>query len=367
MRRTAALIAGGGPAGAAAAILLAHGGRKPVLVERSREPHDTVCGGFLGGDAIALLARLGVDPATLGAPAIRRTRLIAGCRTAETDLPFAAAGLSRRRLDAALLDRASEVGATIERGITIRRIDTDNRCLHLGGDDMMGADALFLATGKYELRGANRPVMPHDDPAIGLRVRLEPSAALTRELDGLIELHLFRHGYAGLLRQEDGGANLCISVAQSRLRSAGGRPERLIAELEREAPLLAERFGAATATGEWSTVARVPYGWRARRGQPGIFRLGDQAAVIASLAGDGIAIALYSGTRAARCFLKGGAEAALAYQADFARRARRPVALANMIKLWGETPWIAGPLTGLFHRVPGLIRQAAAMTRIGTD
>ncbi|MES2498788.1 MAG: FAD-dependent monooxygenase [Pseudomonadota bacterium] len=364
MRRTPELIAGGGPAGAAAAILLARGGAMPVVIERSREAHDSVCGGFLGGDALALLARLGIDPVALGAPAIRRTRLIAGLRIAETDLPFAAAGLSRRTLDTVLLDRATEAGATIERGLAIRRVDTDSRCLHLSDDSAISGNALFLATGKYEVRGANRPVLPHHDPALGLRVRLEPSAALARALDGMIELHLFRHGYAGLLRQEDGGVNLSISVAQSRLRAAGGHPAQLIAELEQEAPLLAERFGGATATGDWSTVARVPYGWRAGRGEHGIFRLGDQAAVIASLAGDGIAIALSSGTRAAHCFLQGGAEASIAYQADFARRAHRPVALANMIRHWGETPWIAGPLTGLFHRVPGLIRQAAAMTRI---
>jgi hypothetical protein len=38
-----------------------------------------------------------------------------------------------------------------------------------------------------------------------------------------------------------------------------------------------------------------------------------------------------------------------------------------MLKHWGEIPWIAGPLTGLFARTPGLLRHAAAMTRIGAD
>jgi len=337
----------------------------PVLIERSREPHDVVCGGFLGGDALALLARLGIDPAALGARPIGRARLVAGKRIAETALPFAAAGLSRRTLDAALLDRAIGEGAAIERGMAARRIDPDNRCLHLSDESAIGADALFLASGKYEVRGGAHAVLPDDDPALGLRVRLDASPALARDLAGTIELHLFRGGYAGLLLQEDGSANLCLSVAQSRLRAAGRRPEQLIAALAHEAPLLAERFGAAGGTGDWSSVARVPYGWRVRCGRHGIFRLGDQAAVIASLAGDGIAIALDSALRAAHAFLGDGARAAPSFQADFAQRARRPVALAGMLKHWGETPWIAGPLIGLFGHAPGLVKRAAAMTRIG--
>lgn len=365
MRRASALIAGGGPAGAAAAILLARAGAMPLLVERSREPQDIVCGGFLAADALAMLDRLGVDAAALGARAIRRVRLITGERIAAAELPFRAVGLSRRTLDAALLQHAQAHGAGIERGIIIRRIDPGPPCLHLSDDTVIGADALFLATGKHDVRGLARPTLPHGDPAVGLRIRLTPSPALAATLADTIELHLFARGYAGLLLQEDGSVNLCLSVGQSRLKAADGRPARLIASLAREAPILADRFGAATAQGAWSSVARVPYGWRARHGQPGLFRIGDQSAVIASLAGDGIAIALTSAMRAAHCYLEGGAAAAAAFQSDFARRAFRPVALANLLKHWGETPWIAGPLLSVLARAPALMRQAAAMTRIG--
>lgn len=365
MRRAAALIAGGGPAGAAAAILLARGGTRPLLIERSREPHDVVCGGFLAGDAIAMLERIGLDPQALGARPIARARLIAGRRTAEADLPFRAAGLSRRILDAALLARAAQEGAAIEHGITIRRIDPAALTLDLGDGATIAASALFLATGKHEVRGAKRIAAPDDDPALGLRVRLEPGRSLRALLAGHIELHLFRRGYAGLLLQEDGSANLCLSVTQSRLKAAGGDPDRLIHDLASEAPLLAERFGMASGAGPWSSIARVPYGWCARAGAVGLFRLGDQSAVIASLAGDGVAIALASAARAAQFFLKGGAEAAARFQADFTHSARRPVGLANLLRHWGETPWIAGPLVGLLSRTPVLFRHAAAMSRIG--
>ena len=367
MRRTPALIAGGGPAGAATAILLAHGGAMPVLIERHAEPQDVVCGGFLAADAIAMLARIGLHAAALGAHPIHRARIVAGRRVAESALPFAAAGLSRTRLDAVRLETAIKHGATIERGLAIRRVDPETRCLHLADGATIGAEALFLATGKHDLRGAPRAALPDADPALGLRVRLDATPELRAGLEGTIELHLFRGGYAGLLLQEDGSANLCLSVAQSRLKAADGQPAALIEALAREAPLLARRFASAVGAGPWSSVARIPYGWQTARTEPGLFRLGDQAAVIASLAGDGIAIALASAIRAAHGFLREGAAGAPAFQTGFARHARRPIGFANLLRHWGETPWIAGPLIGLLSHTPGLMRQAAAMTRVGAD
>jgi len=104
--RSSALIVGGGPAGASAAIALARGGAMPVLIERCPGERDLVCGGFLGWDALAALRRLGLDVAALGARPIRRLRLVSGRRTVEAALPREAAGLSRRRLDAACEDFA---------------------------------------------------------------------------------------------------------------------------------------------------------------------------------------------------------------------------------------------------------------------
>lgn len=364
MRRTSPLIAGGGPAGSAAAILLARGGARPVLLERSRAPHDIVCGGFLGADAIGLLDRLGIDAFATGAHRIDRVRIIAGRRIVETALPFPAAGLSRRLLDATLIDRAEREGAGIERGVTIRQIDRQSRRIDLADGAAIAGDSLFLATGKHDVRGIVRPMTAAGhDPAIGMRVSLGRSRALTAALSGVIELHLFRHGYAGLLLQEDGSANLCLSAAQSRLKAAGGQPGLLMAAIGGEAPWLADRLDAG-APGTWSTIARIPYGWREADTDAGIFRLGDQAAVIASLAGDGVAIALASARAGARACLDGGPAAAAHYQKAFFRQTRRPIGLAGLIKRAGENPLSAGPLVAVLRHMPSLLRFAASATRI---
>ncbi|WP_114953130.1 NAD(P)/FAD-dependent oxidoreductase [Sphingosinicella terrae] len=361
MRRAAALIVGGGPAGSAAAIVLARGGVRAELHERSRGDRDVVCGGFLGWDAIARLRRLGVEPETLGARPIRRLRLCAGGAQVETTLPSLAAGLSRRRLDSALLAAAEQAGTRVVRGHAARAVEA--AAVRFDDGESVTADALFLATGKHELRGAARPVPSGTVAAAGLRTALPPRPELERALAETIELHLFDGGYAGLLLQEDGSANLCLSIARARLAAAAG-PTALFAELAAESPIFARRLDGFLPE-RWDAVAGVPYGWRARAGEAGLFRVGDQAAVIASLAGDGIAIALASGEAAAHALLAGGPDAASGYQAAFARQAARPVRLAELFRRSAERASSRRPMMRLLRLVPGAAGIAARLTRIG--
>lgn len=361
MRRVPVLIVGGGPAGSAAAIELAKGGVTAELIERRAEAHDIVCGGFLGWDAIAALKRLGVDPDSLGARPIHRLRLVGRQRAAHSKLPKPAAGLSRRCLDEALLVAAVEAGAQVRRGVTARAGD-EARIVRTDEDEEIAAQALILATGKYELRGLARSVpKARGEGAVGLRTSFAPDARTAASLAGTIELHPFDGGYAGLLIQEDGEVNLCMSVAAARLRDAGGIPA-LVAALGREAPLLGERLGCAAGEA-WVSVGNVPYGWRARSGSEGLYRVGDQAAVIASLAGDGIAIALTSGTAAAQaCLEQTGAPR---YQQGFAARAARPLGVAQSLRWMAEHSLPRRLMLGLARTVPGLTGAAARLTRIG--
>jgi flavin-dependent dehydrogenase len=358
VRRTPALIVGGGPAGAAAAIGLARAGLRPEIIERTTEGHDVVCGGFLGWDALAALRKLGLDPDRLGARPITQLRLISSRKRVEAALPKAAAGLSRRLLDEAMLEAARDAGALVTRGRTVREADGDKRIVRLDDGEERACDALLLATGKHELRGTARPRDTSQDP-VGLRTALAPSSSLEKALDGVIELHLFNGGYAGLLLQEDGCANLCLSVARRRIRAAGGIPA-LLKGLTAELPALCERLGQAEVIA-WSAISGVPYGWSAKETVPGLFRLGDQGAVIASLAGDGIAIALTSGIEAAALFDAGAG----AYQARLARRAAVPLAVAEGLRWAAERELPRRFMLRLVDAFPHLPGVAARLTRIG--
>jgi flavin-dependent dehydrogenase len=360
MRRTAALIVGGGPAGSAAAIALARAGIETALIERSDGPRDVVCGGFLAWDALAALERLEVDPAALGARPIRRLRLISAKSRIEVPLPRPAAGLSRRTLDEALLAAAGRSGAAIRRGRTVRAAELPERRVRLDDEEAPAGGALVLATGKHELRGAARPVDISTRP-LGLRTSLAPGPALRNSLEGMIELHLYDGGYAGLLLQEDGSVNLCLSASRDRLKEAGGI-EPLVARLADELPAFAARLDGGEASG-WGAVSGVPYGWRAGETVEGVYRVGDQAAVIASLAGDGVAIALESGAAAARAIAQG--KPADDFQREWARRALQPIGLAEVLRRAAENSVSRQAMMGLLGWFPSLAPLAARWTRIG--
>jgi flavin-dependent dehydrogenase len=110
-------------------------------------------------------------------------------------------------------------------------------------------------------------------------------------------------------------------------------------------------------------VAGIPYGYQVRGGAPdGLFRLGDQAVVIPSLTGDGMAIALHSGRSAAESWLNGADSAA--YHLGLRGVLARQMRVADVLH--------QGFMSGLAQAVvirgagwfPGLMRLAAWRTRL---
>ena len=356
------LILGAGPAGCAAAITLAQAGAAPVLLDRDAEARDPLCGGFLSWRTAEQLRALGVDPVDLGARRVDRVALFASRREATVPLPAPAFGLSRHALDNALRRRALSLGARLEvdtaRGLEGTAV--------LGRNRSWSGDGLFLATGKHDVRGVPRPRQARD-PALGLRLRLPPSPHRELLLSERIELHLFGGGYAGIVLHEDGSANVCLALRKSLLVRHGGEPLQLLADLAARHPAFAARLA-----GDWrdqpvETIGAVPYGWIARTTDPGLFRLGDQAAVIPSLAGEGIGIALASGTMAARAWLERGAEAAPAYQARLAALVQRPMRAARLARRIAESA-LAAPLgIELARRLPALVHALMAASRVEPD
>ena len=122
-------------------------------------------------------------------------------------------------------------------------------------------------------------------------------------------------------------------------RLGGGDPaanSRLRAAIEADAPLLAERLvGARPRTRKPLAISGIPYGYVGRGGD-GLWRLGDQAAVIPSFAGEGMAIALQSGVLAARFILAG--KGPDAFQSTLARHVRGQVRGATLLSRMLVTP-----------------------------
>ena len=357
------IIVGGGLAGAAAATRLASAGREVTVLEREAGPHDKVCGEFLSPEASRYLTALGIDLPALGAVPLEAVRLSYRATLSAVRLPFSAVSLSRRVLDEALLARAAAAGATIQRGARVcalERAGAAYRARLVNGQHIT-AKAAFLATGKHDLRGWRRPEgLQNDLVAFKLYFRLAADQA--RSLDRHVELALFDGGYAGLSPVEGGRANLCLVVRRRRFVALGQRWDHLLAAIRAQSMHLDERLGGAEACSDRPlALSSIPYGY-VRRHAEGPFRLGDQAAVIPSFAGDGMSIALHSAELATRTYLAGRGAEARARQ--LARDVTGQVLLATGLSHGLVRRPTQAALSAMARVFPGVMATIAARTRV---
>jgi flavin-dependent dehydrogenase len=353
------LIIGGGLAGSAAAIRLARAGREVAVIERAPQAQHKVCGEFLSREALNYLELLGLKAASFGAVPIDAVRLACNGRLSEAKLPFEALSLTRKRLDEELLRLAVDAGVRVMRGCPVQGLERDGvgwRAV-LEGAEPVFADAVFLATGKHDLRGRARPKGKQSDlVAFKMYWRLAPKQAAA--LAGHVELMLYRGGYAGLQMVEDGAANLCCLVERAELQWLGGRWEDLLAGMQSQCGLLQERLQGAEALLEKPlAVSAIPYGY-VRATSDGVWALGDQAAVIPSFTGDGMSIALHSGCLAVAMYLRG--ESAEQFQAKLHRELSGQVALATMFSrglVWRPSRRMFTAAVGAWPRVLSVVAR----------
>ena len=349
------LIVGGGVAGAAAACLL---GPEATLVERTAGAHDKICGEFVSWEAQDALHRLGVDTAALGGAPIHSVRLLHGHRSVTAPLPRPGAGLSRRVLDEALLAQAARHGATVLRGHAVRRLVP-------GGAEVEGlgrveAARVLLATGKHDLRDTRRPVQRGPHALVGLKMYYRLAPAPAAELDGTVEVVLFPGGYAGLQMVEGGRANLCLLIRHDTFQAVDAAWDGVVAHIVKHSPALAARLeGAVPLLARPVATSGIPYGFVHRPGPadlPDVLRLGDQAGVIPSFSGDGMAIALHTAFAAVR-------------QADAAQHHRRMQAdlsgqIGRAMVLHRLGLAMPGSLLRAARAWPGALALVARLTRV---
>jgi flavin-dependent dehydrogenase len=299
------LVIGGGLAGSMVATRLAAAGCEVVLLEKEREAHHKVCGEFLSREAVQYLRQTGIEPLDLGARAIQRVRLHSGAKNVEARLPFTALSLSRCVLDEALLVKAQEAGCAAHRGACVERLEAQNGgwSVHLRGGHTIQSKTVFLATGKHDVNGWKRDEATQAD-LVGFKMHWHLTPSQAENLHGTMELFLFRGGYGGLSLVEQEIANLCLVVRQKTLRNLGGW-NGLLQSMRKQLPALHERLTHAVPC--WQkplAISPIPYGHLGGSAD-GLWRIGDQIAVIPSFTGDGMSIALHTGALAAKMYLDG--------------------------------------------------------------
>ena len=295
-------IIGAGPAGSVAAIVLARGGWDVTLVEQQRFPRDKVCGECISCLGIELLHRLGLASAVLPLrPALLRESVLVSVSGEQTEfaLPRSMWGVSRRNLDHVLLERARQVGAKVLQPARVEALHDDQltlRDLLTNRLDTLRPRHVFLADGKGAL-GGNRPPPTGDFGVKAHFIDVEDVA------DAITLFGLNGH-YIGLAPIEEARWNVAMSVPSARLNAFRGRLDELFEHLKQENLGLARRFRRATRVSDW-LVAPLPRFAVQRRWPANVIPIGNAAAALEPIGGEGIGLAMRSAELAATALLEG--------------------------------------------------------------
>jgi flavin-dependent dehydrogenase len=288
------IVVGGGVGGGAAAIGLAAQGLRVLVLEAGRSPRHKMCGEFLSPETIPILQRLGVWNRMMAlAPAPMHGVRLTSTKGSllEGQLPSGAIGFSRYHLDTLLMEQAAQGGAEVRTGCTVNGIIGNLQSgFHVRtaqGEDIK-ARVVIGAWGK-------RATL---DRAMGRRFfgKPAPFLALKRhvrgiEPNGFVELHGFDGGYCGVNGVEDGVVNVCLLTGTRAWERSGKNVTAFWQMIQKENPRLAERLRGAEPISEDIVISNISFATRTAVEQE-ILMVGDSAALISPLAGNGQAMAL---------------------------------------------------------------------------
>lgn len=289
------VIIGAGPAGSVAGALLARAGIRTLIVEQHAFPRDKVCGECLSAVGIDVLSRRGIIDVVerLRPVPLRRALLHAPDGTcAELPLPRPMWGVSRRALDQALLNAAKVAGATVwqparceaaEPGLIVRDLATNDL-------RRLGAPVVLVADGRAALSG--------DKPAPSGDLGIKAHFLNVNGPRDAIELFGVAGHYGGLAAVEDGTWNASCSIPQDRVRESQGDLDALFGRIVSENRTLARRMRGAHRCGDWyaSPLPRFPV---RRCWARGVVPVGNAAAALEPIGGEGMGLAMRSAELAA--------------------------------------------------------------------
>ncbi|MGP1272158.1 MAG: NAD(P)/FAD-dependent oxidoreductase [Phycisphaerales bacterium] len=278
-----AVVLGGAAAGATAGLGLARAGWCVTIIESARFPRAKVCGEFVSPAVTALLESLipAEDLLEAGARRVRELTLWLGQRRRDWPMHAPAWAISRRSLDDLLLARARQEGARVlqpERASGVSH-EQGRVAVTLASGERIEADIVVHADGRGRLDAAGPT--PTAKGIVGLKCHAELPMPL-----GGIHMRAARGAYAGGIDVEHGLATIALCATHDRLRDAAGDRDALLADLW-------PGYEPAWRRGEWLACGVARSGYR-RPSDLRSFRVGNAAAAVDPVGGEGIGLAIWS-------------------------------------------------------------------------
>jgi len=295
-----AVIIGAGPAGSLCAGLLARRGIRVRLIEQHRFPRDKVCGECVSALGWDVLERVGLAERVRQNGAQRMWRGIVYAPSgsvAELKLPAAMWGISRSSLDSVLLEASRDEGVEVLQPVRVEGHGRDARGnnwvrvrhLETNSVENIGCDVVIVADGK----GATFGGRPGESGDFGIKAhfQLEQCPRDTVQLFGV------RGCYGGVAPIEDGLFNIACSVPRARIERFKD-VEAVFAEMMSENRGLADLMHRARRVSPWLASPLPRFGVRSSW-PPGVIPIGNAAAALEPIGGEGMGLALRSAELAA--------------------------------------------------------------------
>ena len=303
------VVIGAGPAGAAAAIQAARAGARVIVFDKAPYGRDKVCGDGLTPRAVGALNDLKID--LDDAHPIAGLRMIANKTVRELPWPSTSrfpdhgAVWPRRRLDAALIDAASEAGAeVIWETEALPTLDNGAVTGVEAGGRRIAADLVVVATGApgavARMLGAERVT---DEPfGLAIRSYAESPRHADQHLEACLTLKDDRGtpvpGYGWMFPAGDGTVNIGVG-ALSTMKSFKSLNLNTLLDSYRQ---LVQDDWEIGPNLERPRAWRLPMSAQRRHGT-GWVAIGDAAGLVNPMNGEGIDYGLESGMLAADLFV----------------------------------------------------------------
>jgi flavin-dependent dehydrogenase len=312
------IIIGGGPAGSTAAALLAQQSRAAghplsiALFEGKSFPREKVCGEFMGTRLRPVLRRLNLleEFDRRAGPPITRVVAHSGQTSIVGELPSDADGawpraVSRADLDAMLLQRAADSGATVFQSCHVSEItgNADEGFVVSTPHGKIHARTVILAHGL-----AQRPSLAPDETTSPLRreyISYKAHFANSFLPENAIAIGGAHGIYAGLVKSNGDRSSLAFVIRRSRAKRFGPSGDAQLAALLRENAGFSGMLRSAPQITPWMTSGPLEPGIRTQY-HDGRFFVGNAAGEVHALVGEGITLAMRSAALLADTLIQTG-------------------------------------------------------------